>query len=111
MCNDIFSGYLRTVWTIILHFRGQGPLADVHLAIKVNNAPKKMVRPLYPVTASKELLSVLIKTPAIGVPVKPLNRQPKQMEGRYATAQTAPLIPIIVPISWRSLQILALVTC
>jgi len=65
------------------------------LATKAKPVPNKILPALNPTTPAKLPLSALNNAPAIGVPVNP------------AIEQTALDIPIMVPISRRSLQILA----
>jgi hypothetical protein len=60
---------------------------------------------LNPTTATNEPFLAFNNAPAIGVPVSPLYQ--RRVTGIYERAHTALLMPIIVPTSLRSLQILA----
>jgi hypothetical protein len=79
------------------------------LATKAKPVPNIILPALNPITPTKLPLSALNNAPTIGVPVNPLSHQLchlRSEEGVYAIEQTALDIPIMVPISRRSLQIL-----
>ena len=96
---SIRSGYYTL--TAIFH------LLTYILAVNVKIVPMKILPALNPTAPVNEPPCAFSNAPAIGVPIKALQMSTLNNHRHYAILEIALVMPNMVPISRRSLQILA----